>query len=33
MKDGEYKFVTGDLPFMEIVGKNRDAHTPFKFLL
>jgi hypothetical protein len=33
MKDGEYKFATGDLPFMEIVGKYHDAHIPFKFLL
>jgi hypothetical protein len=33
MKDGKYKFATGDLPFMEIVGKYHDAHIPFKFLL
>ena len=33
MKDGEYKFATGDLPFMEIVDKYHDAHIPFKFLL
>lgn len=33
MKDGEYKFATGDLPFMEIVSKYHDAHIPFKFLL
>jgi len=33
MKDGEYKFATGDLPFMEIVEKYHDAHIPFKFLL
>ena len=33
MKDGEYKFATGDLPFMEIVENYHDAQLPFKFLL
>jgi hypothetical protein len=33
MKDGEYTFATGDLPFMEIVSKYHDAQIPFKFLL
>jgi hypothetical protein len=33
MKDGKYEFATGDLPFMEIVGKYHDAELPFKFLL
>lgn len=33
MKDGKYKFATGDLPFMEIVEKYHDAELPFKFLL
>ena len=32
MKDGKYKFATGDLP-MEIVEKYHDAELPFKFLL
>ena len=33
MKDGKYKFATGDLQFMEIVEKYHDAELPFKFLL
>ncbi|MGB5278778.1 MAG: hypothetical protein WBO73_12020 [Gammaproteobacteria bacterium] len=33
MKDGNYQFATGDLPFMEIVEKYHDAQLPFKFLL
>ena len=33
MKDGNYEFATGDLPFMEIVEKYHDAQLPFKFLL
>ena len=32
MKNGEYKFATRDLLFMEIVGKYHDANIPFKFL-
>ncbi len=33
MKDGNYEFATGDLPFMAIVEKYHDAELPFKFLL
>ena len=33
MKDGEYEFATGELPFMEIVEKYHDAQLPFKYLL
>jgi hypothetical protein len=33
MKDGNYEFATGDLPFMAIVDKYHDAELPFKFLL
>jgi hypothetical protein len=33
MKDGNYEFATGDLPFMAIVNKYHDAELPFKFLL
>ena len=33
MKEGNYQFATGDLPFMEIVEKYHDAQLPFKFLL
>ena len=33
MKDGEYEFANGELPFMEIVEKYHDAQLPFKYLL
>lgn len=33
MKQGTYKFATGDLAFMEIVNKYHEAQIPFKFLL
>ncbi len=33
MKDGNYQFATGELPFMEIVRKYHDAELPFKYLL
>ena len=33
MKDGTYKFATGELPFMELFGKYHEALIPFKFLL
>ena len=33
MKDGEYKFSTGDFPFMEILDKYHESMIPFKFLL
>lgn len=33
MKDGNYEFATGELPFMAIVDQYHDAELPFKFLL
>lgn len=33
MKNGSYKFATGDLAFMEILDKYHEALIPFKFLL
>lgn len=33
MKDGTYKFATGDLPFMAILDRYHEALIPFKFLL
>jgi hypothetical protein len=33
MKAGNYKFATGDLPFMEILDRYHEALIPFKYLL
>jgi hypothetical protein len=33
MKDGSYKFATGDFSFMAILGRYHEALIPFKFLL
>ena len=33
MKDGQYEFAAGELPFMEIANLNRDDQLPFKYLL
>lgn len=33
MSDGSYQFQNRDLPFMEIVERESDAHLPFKYLL
>jgi hypothetical protein len=33
MKDGTYKFATGDFPFMEIFEKYHEGIIPFKYLL
>lgn len=33
MKDGDYAFAKGDLPFMGIVEKCHDEPLPVKFLL
>ena len=33
MKDGNYTFATGELPFMEIVEKYHDEQLPFRYLL
>ena len=33
MKDGDYRFATGELPFMDIVQRYHDEQLPFKYLL
>jgi len=33
MKDGSYKFATGDFPFMQILERYHESMIPFKFLL
>lgn len=33
MKDGSYKFATGDFPYMAIFEKYHEGIIPFKFLL
>ena len=33
MKDGDYRFATGELSFMDIVQRYHDEQLPFKYLL
>jgi len=33
MKDGSYKFATGDLPFIALMEKYHESMIPFRYLL
>jgi hypothetical protein len=33
MKDGSYKFATGDLPYVAMLERHRESLIPFKYLL
>ena len=33
MKDGSYKFATGDLPYMELMKHYHEQMVPFRYLL
>ena len=33
MKDGSYKFATGDLPFIALMERYHESMIPFRYLL